>query len=116
MILQTDVLTDERTGYNNIPAFFFKKRGDNNVYPCKPHFCYIRVRFKGSKLYRRVFVMALSKSGKTGYSWLTFRNCPHKEIFSALLATSRKESTVKGNMMPLTPLPPFEDRVYFENE
>ena len=29
----------------------------NNVYPCKPQFYYIKVGFKGSTLYRRVFVM-----------------------------------------------------------
>ena len=29
----------------------------NNVYPCKPQFYYIKVGFKGSTLYRHVFVM-----------------------------------------------------------
>ena len=29
----------------------------NNVYPCKPQVYYIKVGFKGSKLYRHVFVM-----------------------------------------------------------
>ena len=29
----------------------------NNLYPHKPQFYYIKVGFKGSKLYRRVFVM-----------------------------------------------------------
>ena len=29
----------------------------NNVYPCEPQFYYIKVGFKGSKLYRHVFVM-----------------------------------------------------------
>ena len=33
------------------------KNKKNNVYPCKPHFYYIKVGFKGSKLYRCVFVM-----------------------------------------------------------
>ena len=29
----------------------------NDVYPCKPQFNYIKVVFKGSKLYRNVFLM-----------------------------------------------------------
>ena len=29
------------------------------MYPCKPQFYYIKVGFKGVKLYRRVFVMIL---------------------------------------------------------
>ena len=28
----------------------------NNLYPCEPQFNYIKVGFKGSKLYRHVFV------------------------------------------------------------
>ena len=34
----------------------------NNVYPYKPKFYYIKVGFKGSKLYRHVFVMAYSRA------------------------------------------------------
>ena len=37
---------------------FLSKNKKNNVYPCKPQFFYIKVGFKGSTLYRRVFVMA----------------------------------------------------------
>ena len=29
----------------------------NNVHSCKPQFYYIKVGFKGSKLYRHVFLM-----------------------------------------------------------
>ena len=36
---------------------FLSRNKKNNVYPCKPQFYYIKVGFKGSKLYRRVFVM-----------------------------------------------------------
>ena len=37
---------------------------NNNVYPCKPQFYYIKVGFKGgSKLYRYIFVM---------YEWYHF--------------------------------------------
>ena len=35
----------------------------NDVYPCKPQFYYIKVGLRGSKLYRRVFVMLLGLSG-----------------------------------------------------
>ena len=36
---------------------FLNRNKKNNVYPCKPRFYYIKVGLKGSKLYRRVFVM-----------------------------------------------------------
>ena len=36
---------------------FLNRNKKNNVYPCKPQFYYIKVEFKGSKLYRHVFVM-----------------------------------------------------------
>ena len=36
---------------------FSSRNKKNNVYPCKPQFYYIKVGFKGSKLYRYVFVM-----------------------------------------------------------
>ena len=38
---------------------FLSRNKKNNVYPCKPQFkkYYIKMGFKGSKLYRRVFVM-----------------------------------------------------------
>ena len=36
---------------------FFSRNRKNNVYPCKPQFYYVKVGFKGSKLYRYVFVM-----------------------------------------------------------
>ena len=36
---------------------FLSRNKENNVYPCKPQFYYIKVGFKGSKLCRHVFVM-----------------------------------------------------------
>ena len=36
---------------------FLSRNKKNNVYPCKTQFYYIKVEFKGSKLYRHVFVM-----------------------------------------------------------
>ena len=37
--------------------FFFFRNKKNNVYPCKLQFYYIKVAFKGSELYRYVFVI-----------------------------------------------------------
>ena len=39
---------------------FFSRNKKNNVYPCKLQFYYIKVGFRGSKLYRHVFVTSLS--------------------------------------------------------
>ena len=36
---------------------FLSRNKKNNADPCKPQFYYIKVGFKGFKLYRRVFVM-----------------------------------------------------------
>ena len=47
-----------RGGSNEYPqSMFLSKNNKNNVYPCKPQFYYIKVGFKGVKLYRYVFVM-----------------------------------------------------------
>ena len=32
----------------------------NNVYPCEPQFYYIKWGLRGSKLYRRVFLMGMA--------------------------------------------------------
>ena len=45
---------------NEYPQSMFLSRNTckkNNVCPCKPQFYYIKVRFKGVKLYRYVFMM-----------------------------------------------------------
>ena len=48
-----------RGGSNEYPqSMFLSRNNKNNVYPCKPQFYYIKVGFKGVKLYRRVFVMS----------------------------------------------------------
>ena len=45
---------------NEYPQCIFLSRNKkNNVYPCKLQFYYIKVGFKGSKLYRHVFVMKI---------------------------------------------------------
>ena len=38
---------------------FFNRNEKINISPCKSKFYYIKVGFKGSKLYRHVFVMGL---------------------------------------------------------
>ena len=38
-------------------SMFLRRNKKNNVYSCKPQFYYIKMGFKGSKLYRYVFVM-----------------------------------------------------------
>ena len=40
-----------------LQSMFLSSNKKNNVHPCKPQFYYIKVGFKGSKLYRYVFVM-----------------------------------------------------------
>ena len=48
-----------RGGSNEFPqSMYLSRNKKNNVYPCKPHFYYIKVGFKGVKIYRRVFVMS----------------------------------------------------------
>ena len=47
-----------RGGSNEYPQSMFLSRNKiNNIYPCRPQFYYINVGYKGSKLYRHVFVM-----------------------------------------------------------
>ena len=38
-------------------SMFLSRSKKNNVYPCKRQFYYIKIGFKGSKLYRHIFVM-----------------------------------------------------------
>ena len=49
-------------GSNEYPQSMFLSRNNKNVYPCKPQFYYIKVGFKGSKLYRHVFMMEYIKT------------------------------------------------------
>ena len=47
-----------RGGSNEYPqSMFLSRNKKNNVYLCKPQFYYIKVGFKGVKLYRHGFVM-----------------------------------------------------------
>ena len=48
----------EPRGSNEYPqSRFLSRNKKNNIYPCKPQFYYIKWGLRGSKLYRRVFVM-----------------------------------------------------------
>ena len=50
----------QRGGSNEYPqSMFLSRNKKNNVYPYKPQFYYIKVGFKGSILYRHVFVMLI---------------------------------------------------------
>ena len=45
-----------RGGSNEYPqSMFLSKNKKNNVYPCKPQFCYIKVGFKGVKIIQTCF-------------------------------------------------------------
>ena len=44
--------------FSRVPTIYFLSRNKkNNVYPCKPQFYYIKMKFKLSQFYRHVFVM-----------------------------------------------------------
>ena len=45
----------------NPQSMFLDRNKKKNLYPCKPLFYYIKVVFKGVKLYRHVFVMKTPK-------------------------------------------------------
>ena len=58
-----------RGGSNKYPQSMFLSRNKKiNVYPCKPQFYYIKVGFKGSKLYRHVLVMSQYEIGSTKHA------------------------------------------------
>ena len=53
-------------GSNEYPqSMFLSRNKKNNVYPCKPQFYYMKVGFRGSILYRHVFVMIMKKNNNT---------------------------------------------------
>ena len=65
-----------RGGSNEYPQFMFLSRNKkNNVYPGKPQFYYIKVGFKGSKLYRHVFVMNVEKKNTISICDLYYVAC-----------------------------------------
>ena len=51
-------LEPRRGGSNDYPqSMFLSRNKKNNIYPCKPQFCYKKWGLRGSNLYRHVFVM-----------------------------------------------------------
>ena len=62
---------------------FLSRKKKNKAYPCKPQFYYIQVGFKGSKLYRHVFVMNSSdfKSLNPGLLVIKDFSMIHTDIF-----------------------------------
>ena len=59
-ILTSTTIYVFRGGSNEYPqSIFLSKNKDNNVYPCKPQFYYIKVGLRGSKLYRYMYVFMM---------------------------------------------------------
>ena len=55
--------------------YVFSRNKKINVYPSKPQFYCIKVGFKGSKLYRRFFVMCITVVYRTAvYSPCSYKN------------------------------------------
>ena len=58
-IFYISALNIARGGSNEYPqSMFLSRNTKNNVYPCKPQLYYIKVGFKGVKIYRYVFLMS----------------------------------------------------------
>ena len=54
---------------------FLSRNKKDNVYPCKPQFYYLKMGFKGSKLYSYVFVMDMFPMSPQKYVlWVLIRN------------------------------------------
>ena len=74
----------------------FEQKSENNVYPCKPQFYYIKVGFKGVKIiYRYVFVTILPEIEALclGQSWdnlLYFNILQENYVFGTFLWTANK--------------------------
>ena len=61
-LLKTEIVGTHSNEYPQ--SMFLSRNKKNNVYPCKPQFYYIKVAFKGPKLYRHGIVMY-----GCAYSW-----------------------------------------------
>ena len=71
-----------RGGSNEYPeSMFLSRNKKNNVYTCKPQFYYIKMGLRGSKLYRRVFVIprprCMETPTDTGRQSFTFTLSPY---------------------------------------
>ena len=76
---------------------FLSSNKKNNVYPCKPQFYYIKVGFKGSKLYRHVFCFrdVFISLVPTNHKVSSYRNVSSRKrflLFSLLLLVSYQMS------------------------
>ena len=61
-----------RGGSNEYPqSMFLSRNKKNNLYPYKPQFYYIKVGLRGSKLYRRVFVMSIFETHREKEIWVS---------------------------------------------
>ena len=68
-----------RGSSNEYPqSIFLSRNNKNNVYPCKPRFYYIKVGYKGSKLYRYVFVMYTLKIKH--FHWKKKKKTPYPQL------------------------------------
>ena len=53
--------------------YVFEQKQENNVYPFKPQFYYIKGGLRGSKLYKHVFVMIFLSTLQYTYMWYLLR-------------------------------------------
>ena len=56
-------------GYSSTTIYVFEQKKKNNVYPCKPQFYYIKVRFKGVNIISACFRDVKLKQGMICYGW-----------------------------------------------
>ena len=87
-----------RGGSNEYPqSMFLSKNKKNNVCPCKPQFYYIKVGFKGVKLYRHVFLMAAGlhiNMEEICFSLHTFLEYFQSKVFKTVLELFIRTSDV----------------------
>ena len=83
-----------RGGSNEYPqSMVLSRNKKNNVYPCQPQFYYIKVGFKGWKLYRHVFVMDIADCtiktliSQCGWRMIIWASLWEKELFGISVET-----------------------------
>ena len=90
-----------RGGSNEYPqSKFLSRNKKTNVYLCKPQFYCIRVGFKGSTLYRYVFVMwmiILPYLYHIGFPWRLCNSCYILHLLSYISTDRHQQSSVKVN-------------------
>ena len=85
-------------------SMFLSRNNKNNVYPCKPQFYYIKAGFKGSKLYRYVFVMS-NRNSQVFYCVKTAESLPSGSsvLKERRLYEARKSDYLYQSNGPLLP-------------